>query len=351
MYANKRRRPRTAQSRTKSVLLETLHAMEPGLDAEAELVSELAHPASPDASGWGATISISWPGRRSCTAWGKVGIPDTILDKPGPLTRSEWEFVRQHTLVGERLLSASSSLRPVAVLVRARHERWDGRGYPDGRAGDAIPLGSRIVAVCDAYGAMISERPYRAALSHAAACQELRAGAGTQFDPAVVEAFLCEVELAARSACATPSTTPPSMSGVCSGQCADFVARTRAQTDHSSGRLHASCEGLSGDSAPTPTSTTTRTASSCASASSTTRAKRSTRRWRQDVPARRPVPFRQPTQPADAVASPPTHPGTGTTNQWACSSWSEHCLGVPSQQSSTVLPGPRYCTAGRLGTT
>ena len=73
--------------------------------------------------------------------------------------------------------------------------------------------------------------------------------------------------------------------------------------------------------------------------------------WRQDVPARRPVPFRQPTQPADAVASPPTHPGTGTTNQSACSSWSDHCLGVPSQQSSTVLPGPRYCTAGRLGTT
>jgi diguanylate cyclase (GGDEF)-like protein len=197
MYANKRRRPRTAQSRTKSVLLETLHAMEPGLDAEAELVSELATRVSRRLGLGGDDLDfVARAAQLHCV--GKVGIPDTILDKPGPLTRSEWEFVRQHTLVGERLLSASSSLRPVAVLVRARHERWDGRGYPDGRAGDAIPLGSRIVAVCDAYGAMISERPYRAALSHAAACQELRAGAGTQFDPAVVEAFLCEVELAAR---------------------------------------------------------------------------------------------------------------------------------------------------------
>ena len=104
--------------------------------------------------------------------------------------------MRQHTIVGERLLSASPALRPVAVLVRASHERWDGSGYPDGRAGDSIPLGSRIIAVCDAYAAMISERPYRPALSHEAALEELRAGAGTQFDPAVVETFQGEVEFA-----------------------------------------------------------------------------------------------------------------------------------------------------------
>lgn len=104
--------------------------------------------------------------------------------------------MRRHTIVGERLLSASPALRPVAVLVRARHERWDGRGYPDALTGEAIPLGSRIVAVCDTYGAMISERPYRPALSHADACGELRASAGTQFDPAVVEAFMAEVEAA-----------------------------------------------------------------------------------------------------------------------------------------------------------
>jgi HD-GYP domain-containing protein (c-di-GMP phosphodiesterase class II) len=197
MYANKRGRPRTAHSRTKSVLLETLQAMEPELDAEAELVSELTTRVSQRLGLTGDELgAVARAAQLHCV--GKVGIPDTILNKPGPLTREEWEFVHQHTLVGERLLSSSPSLRPVAVLVRARHERWDGRGYPDGLAGDAIPLGSRIVAVCDAYGAMISERPYRLALSHEAACEELRAGAGTQFDPAVVEAFLHEVELAAQ---------------------------------------------------------------------------------------------------------------------------------------------------------
>ena len=135
---------------------------------------------------------------------GKVGIPDAIINKPGPLTQHEWEFMRQHTIVGEQLLSASPSLRPVAALVRASHERWDGRGYPDGRAGEEIPLGSRIVAVCDAYAAMTSERPYRAALSQAEARAELRAGAGSQFDPAVVVSFLRELELADQESARDP---------------------------------------------------------------------------------------------------------------------------------------------------
>jgi diguanylate cyclase (GGDEF)-like protein len=197
MYAAKRGRPRSTHSRTKSVLLETLHAMEPALDAEAELVSGLAVRVSRRLGLEGEELElVARAAQLHCV--GKVGIPDTILNKPGPLTRPEWEFVRQHTLVGERLLSASSSLRPVAALVRARHERWDGRGYPDGRSEDSIPLGSRIIAVCDAYGAMCSERPYRHALGHEDACGELRAGAGTQFDPEVVRAFLTEVELAAQ---------------------------------------------------------------------------------------------------------------------------------------------------------
>lgn len=88
--------------------------------------------------------------------------------------------------------------------MRASRERWDGSGYPDGRTGEDIPLGSRVVAVCDAYAAMISERPYRAALSQADACEELRSGAGTQFDPAVVETFLCEMELADREGARDP---------------------------------------------------------------------------------------------------------------------------------------------------
>jgi len=174
------------------VLLQSLQAIQPELDTEAERIGELAARVSRRLGLAGEELdTIGRAAHLHCV--GKVGIPETILNKPGPLTRQEWEYMRRHTIVGERLLSASPALRPVAVLVRARHERWDGCGYPDGLAGEAIPLGARIVAVCDAYGAMISERPYRSALSHAEACGELRASAGTQFDPAVVEAFLAEV--------------------------------------------------------------------------------------------------------------------------------------------------------------
>ena len=88
---------------------------------------------------------------------GKVGIPDAILNKPATLTDSEWEFMQQHTILGERILHGAPALRPVARLVRASHERWDGAGYPDGLGGEEIPLGARIVSVCDAYEAMTSQ--------------------------------------------------------------------------------------------------------------------------------------------------------------------------------------------------
>jgi HD-GYP domain-containing protein (c-di-GMP phosphodiesterase class II) len=121
---------------------------------------------------------------------GKIALPDTILDKPGPLSEAEWEFMRRHTIVAERILLAAPALRPVARLVRSSHERWDGSGYPDELAGEQIPLGARVVAVCDAFDAMISDRPYRQALSDEEALAELRACAGTQFDAEVVEAFI-----------------------------------------------------------------------------------------------------------------------------------------------------------------
>ena len=97
--------------------------------------------------------------------------------------------MRRHTLIGERILSAAPALTHVAALVRSSHERWDGGGYPDGLAGDGIPLGARIVAVCDAYDAMTSDRPYRPGTSHAEALEELRRCAGGQFDPRVVAAL------------------------------------------------------------------------------------------------------------------------------------------------------------------
>jgi diguanylate cyclase (GGDEF)-like protein/putative nucleotidyltransferase with HDIG domain len=120
---------------------------------------------------------------------GKVGIPDEILDKPGPLDPAEWQFMRQHTVIGERILRAAPALAPVAGLVRATHERYDGRGYPDGLAGEEIPLGARIVLVCDSFHAMTSARPYKAPMSPADALEELRRCSGTQFDPRVVDAF------------------------------------------------------------------------------------------------------------------------------------------------------------------
>jgi diguanylate cyclase (GGDEF)-like protein/PAS domain S-box-containing protein len=121
---------------------------------------------------------------------GKVGIPDAILEKPGPLDDEEWAFMRTHTQIGERILSAAPALAGAAKIVRSTHEHYDGSGYPDRLSGHDIPLASRIIAVCDAYDAMISDRPYRTAMSVEGACSELRRGAGTQFDPRVVDAFL-----------------------------------------------------------------------------------------------------------------------------------------------------------------
>ena len=121
---------------------------------------------------------------------GKVAIPETILGKPGPLTEQEWALMRQHTVAGQRILNTSSALGQVGPLVRSSHERWDGTGYPDQLSGSEIPLGSRIIAVCDSYDAMTSDRSYRRAMSEEVALAELHAGAGSQFDPEVVAAFL-----------------------------------------------------------------------------------------------------------------------------------------------------------------
>jgi two-component system, cell cycle response regulator len=120
---------------------------------------------------------------------GKLAIPDAVLHKPGPLDVNEWAFIKEHTVMGERILVAASGWHGVATIVRATHERWDGAGYPDGLAGREIPLAARIIAVCDAYSAMTSRRSYRLPVGHAQALDELGRCAGTQFDPGVVEVF------------------------------------------------------------------------------------------------------------------------------------------------------------------
>ena len=124
---------------------------------------------------------------------GKLAVPAQILRKPGPLDEEEWAVMRRHTLLGESILGAASALGSVATLVRSSHERYDGAGYPDGLAGEAIPLASRIVLVCDAFDAMTSARPYQGVLEQQAALAELRRGAGSQLDPLVVEAFCAEL--------------------------------------------------------------------------------------------------------------------------------------------------------------
>ena len=120
---------------------------------------------------------------------GKLAIPDATLLKRGALDEEEWAFIRRHTIVGQRILNASPALSLVGKVVRATHERWDGAGYPDGLHSTEIPLAARIITVCDAYSAMTSDRSYRPARSPEVALDELRRCAGSQFDPAVVEAF------------------------------------------------------------------------------------------------------------------------------------------------------------------
>jgi HD-GYP domain-containing protein (c-di-GMP phosphodiesterase class II) len=121
---------------------------------------------------------------------GKIGVADAILRKRGPLEPHEWVMMREHPVVGARIVERLHSLRHLSRAIRAEHERWDGNGYPDGLREEDIPLPSRIVLACDAYHAMVSNRPYRAAIRESAALQELRFGAGSQFCPHVAEALL-----------------------------------------------------------------------------------------------------------------------------------------------------------------
>jgi putative two-component system response regulator len=127
---------------------------------------------------------------------GKIGVREAVLNKPGPLTEEEYAHIMTHPLVGWRILGPLLSEAPLSLsIVRSHHERWDGRGVPDGLAGDAIPLEARIIAVADSYDAMTSARPYRPAqLTPAQALTEIQSNSGTQFDPAIVEAFVAAID-------------------------------------------------------------------------------------------------------------------------------------------------------------
>ncbi|HUJ35598.1 MAG TPA: HD-GYP domain-containing protein [Solirubrobacteraceae bacterium] len=122
---------------------------------------------------------------------GKIAIPKEIINKPGKLDPHEWTIIKTHTVEGQKMLErVGGFMRQVGLIVRSHHERWDGGGYPDGLAGEAIPLEARIIACCDTWNAMRTDRPYRNALSHNVAVAELVANAGGQFDPLVVDTFV-----------------------------------------------------------------------------------------------------------------------------------------------------------------
>ena len=124
---------------------------------------------------------------------GKIGVPGELLRKPGPLTDAERSRMNEHTAIGARMLERIPFLAPVAPLVRSAHERYDGGGYPDGLAGAEIPLGAMVIATCDAYHAMTSDRSYRQAMPAELAIAELRRHSGAQFDPEVAAALIAEL--------------------------------------------------------------------------------------------------------------------------------------------------------------
>jgi two-component system, cell cycle response regulator len=188
MYAHKNGGRSSARSQSRDVLLRALAERDPDLGEHISGVAALAEAVARRLNLDDEQIDHIRHAAELHDV-GKMAIPDAILDKPAPLEPAEWEFIRRHTLIGERIVAAAPALRPVAALVRSSHERWDGTGYPDQLAGEEIPLGARIVAVCDAFDAMIADRPYRLGVDAVLALGELGRCAGTQFDPAVVAAF------------------------------------------------------------------------------------------------------------------------------------------------------------------
>jgi two-component system cell cycle response regulator len=188
MYANKSSGRASAGHQSTAVLLQVLAERDPYLSEHLDQVAGLCRGVA-DVLGLSDDEKAPLLQAAALHDVGKTAIPDAILSKPTTLDEEEWGFIRRHTIVGERIMAVALSLAQAARLVRSSHERFEGGGYPDGLAGEAIPLGARIVSVCDAYHAMVSDRPYRAAMRPEDAVAELRRCAGTQFDPMVVEAF------------------------------------------------------------------------------------------------------------------------------------------------------------------
>ncbi|HMK92430.1 MAG TPA: HD domain-containing phosphohydrolase, partial [Thermoleophilia bacterium] len=182
--------------RLESMYLETVTALAAAMEAKDHYTAEHADMLASMALSVGRFMGLSETELRELQYAavlhdiGKIGVPGHILNKPDRLTDEEFQQIAQHTIIGERIISRIEYLEPIAHIIRAAHERWDGRGYPDRIAGESIPLAARILLVCDAYHAMTSTRPYREALPSEHALRELESNSGTQFDPDVVGVFL-----------------------------------------------------------------------------------------------------------------------------------------------------------------
>jgi diguanylate cyclase (GGDEF)-like protein len=188
MYANKRGGRPSNEETIHQVLLSVVGEHDGALRDHVDDVADLAERVSHEL-GLGASETAHVRRAAALHDVGKVAIPDEVLHAPRKLTDEEWQYMRQHTIIGARIIGAAPELLPVAEIVRSSHERWDGAGYPDALAGEEIPLGARIVAVCDSFDAMTTTRAYRAAMPISEALDELERCAGTQFDPRVVAAF------------------------------------------------------------------------------------------------------------------------------------------------------------------
>jgi two-component system cell cycle response regulator len=200
LYADKRAgRPSDTVDQLSSVLMQVIAEREPDLPEHLNGVADMAKAVGRRMGLEGEDLDVLV---RAAVLHdvGKVAVPEAILQKPARLDPGERAIIERHSEVGERILAAAPAMVPVAGLVRASHERFDGRGYPDRRRGEGIPLGARIIAVCDAYHAMTSDRPYQRRVEPGAALAELRRAAGSQFDPAVVEMFCAAVADGAISA-------------------------------------------------------------------------------------------------------------------------------------------------------
>jgi diguanylate cyclase (GGDEF)-like protein len=194
LYSQKgeRRRAREGEQ-VRDALIQALRERRPDLDEHLGGVARLAH-AVARRLGMNPTEVDEVTRAAELHDIGKMAVPDAILEKPAGLDEAETQLIRQHTIIGERILAVSPALRRVGLLVRHSHERYDGHGYPDGLVADDIPLGARIIAACDAFDAMTTDRPYQPAISVPEALDELRRCAGGQFDPRVVDAFCDEAE-------------------------------------------------------------------------------------------------------------------------------------------------------------